>query len=437
MGRAIVTKVGVMLGLAIALFGFVENWLPDQVQSTVLAMNPLDIETHEAPRRNRPPQQVAQHPSLINQNLVAAHTRFGFKVFAELLNQNGVSNITISPSSVAIALSMTYNGASGETQQAMAETLEVQGMSLQQVNQANAVLQETLESADPQVQLAIANSLWSREGIALNPAFLQRNRDFYQAEIDTLNFANSTALSTINGWVNRNTQGRIPQILSRVDQDAVLFLINVIYFKGNWTRAFDRAATIESPFYGLDGTPRPHPLMTQHGQYFYLENEQFQAINLPYGNERFSMYVFLPRPETTLTAFVDSLTAEQWTDWTYEFDSRSGSIQLPRFKLDYGIELSNVLIAIGMSNAFDASRANFSGLSNQRTSISVVQHKTFIEVNEEGTEAAASTAVGISRSAMPIQLPFQMTVNRPFFYTIQDNETGQILFMGTVVDPQV
>ncbi|MBD2460185.1 serpin family protein [Oscillatoria sp. FACHB-1407] len=383
------------------------------------------------------PQRLAQYSyPMVDSDLIDANTRFSFKLFSELIRQNGVGNVTVSPSSVAIALSMTYNGANAETQRAMAQTLEFRGMSLQEVNRANAALRQSLDSADPDVQLAIANSLWCREGITFNADFLRYNRESYQAEVTSLNFASPSALSTINSWVNRNTQGRIPEILSRIDRDALLFLINAIYFKGNWTRAFDRSATVDRPFYLSNGTTKPHPLMSQRGSYLYLETAQFQAISLPYGNERFSMYVFLPRSSSTLTAFVQTLTADNWTEWNYQFASQNGSLQLPRFKLNYGIELSDVLKAIGMANAFDPSRADFSGISNQRTAISFVQHKTFIEVNEEGTEAAASTAVGISRSAAPTRPPFEMIVDRPFFYAIQDNETGQILFMGTVVDPQ-
>ncbi|MDX2215039.1 MAG: serpin family protein [Oculatellaceae cyanobacterium bins.114] len=433
MGQAMFAKIGVIGFTAIAVFGSWASPISKEVQAAVVTVDPGATVT--LPRQ---PRLIAQYASpMVDPDLIAANTRFGFKVFSEILRQNGVGNVTVAPASVAIALSMTYNGASGETQRAMAQTLELQGMSLQQVNQSNAALQQVLEEADPQVQLAIANSLWSRDGITLNPDFLRRNQDFYHAEIATLNFASPTALLTINGWVNRNTQGRIPEILSRIDQDAVLFLINAMYFKGNWTRAFERSATVEQPFHLLNGSSKQHPMMTQRGSYFYLENAQFQAINLPYGNERFSMYIFLPRSGSSLTAFLQTLTADNWAEWNYQFDSQSGSLRLPRFKLNYSIELSNVLKAIGMANAFDSSQANFSGISNQRTSISFVQHKTFIEVNEEGTEATASTAIGVSRSAAPIQPPFQMVVDRPFFYAIQDNETGQVLFMGTVVDPQV
>ena len=374
--------------------------------------------------------------STMNEKLVAANTKFGFKLFSEILKKESNQNIFVSPTSVAIALSMTYNGANGSTQQAIAQTLELQGMSLDEVNQAQLALSQILINPDPKVQLNIANSLWARQGINFKPDFLQRNKDFYQAQITNLNFNSPNATSTINNWVNQNTKGKIPTIIDRISPDAVLYLINAIYFKGSWTDEFPKNATRERPFTLLNGTRKQHPLMSQFGRFRYYENDSFQAISLPYGSGRMSMYVFLPKPNVTLQSFYSTLTPENSEQWIKQFRTRQGSISLPRFKLEYDITLNQTLQALGMGIVFQ-DRANFTGMTSTPVNIDEVKHKTFVEVNEEGTEAAAVTSVGIrATSAMPVDEPFNMVVDRPFFVAIRDNQTGTLLFMGSIVEPK-
>lgn len=421
-GRPLITLIGGMILLGLTL-------------GTAFKLSRQAIA--QSPSPSSPPTMNQIEGSDVNARLVAANTRFGFKLFSQILEQNGEqTNLMVSPTSVAIALTMTYNGASGTTQQAMADALELEGMSLEEINQANAALELALENADPEVQLAIANSLWSREGVSFNPDFLQRNRDFYSAEVASLDFTNPNAIATINNWVSRNTQEKIPEIIREINPNAVLFLINATYFKGNWTTPFNAELTSDRPFTLLDGSQKQHPTMTQSGRYAYLENDQFQAISLPYGeSKRLSMYVFLPRESSDLSAFQQSLTAENWETWMSQFGRQEGAISLPRFKLEYTTQLNDVLEALGMAVAFDADQADFSGMSDGALSISQVQHKTFIEVNEEGTEAAAVTSVEIQTLSAPVA-PFQMSVDRPFFYAIRDNQTGAILFMGTMVEPE-
>ena len=380
---------------------------------------------------------IAAKPKIVvNPKLIEANTRFSFKLFSEVLKQDGKKNVFVSPSSVAIALSMVYNGAKGETQQAIAKALEMQGMSLSEINQANASLKTSLESSDPKVQLTIANSLWVRKGVDFKPEFIQRNQTFYAAEVESLDFANPSAPGQINGWVKKNTQGKISEIVDRIDADQVMFLINAIYFKGKWMTEFDKGRTTNQPFTLANGLQKQHPLMSQKGDYRYYENQQFQAVSLPYGKGRTSLYVFLPKPNSSLAEFQKTLTAENWQTWMKTFGKREGSIRLPRFKMDYEIELKKSLSALGMGIAFDPAKADFSNLSTTSTRIDEVKHKTFVEVNEEGTEAAAVTSIGIRvTSAQVTVAPFSMTVDRPFFCAIRDNKTGEILFMGSISDP--
>jgi serpin B len=381
-----------------------------------------------------PPQKAQSVNPKVNPKIVEANTKFGFKLFSEILKKNGKENVFVSPSSVAIALSMAYNGANGETKKAMAKAMEFQGMTLEEINQAHHNLKSALEQADPKVQLSIANSLWARQDIAFNPSFLDRNTKFYDAKVKSLDFNQSAAADEINGWVKESTRGKIPKIIDRINPNDVMFLINAIYFKGKWTHEFDKGNTETRPFSLANGSKKQLPLMKRQGNYRYTENNQFQAISLPYGDERLSMYVFLPK--TNLAEFQKTLTAQNWQTWMKQFGTREGQIQLPRFKMDYDVELKNALSAIGMGIAFDDD-ADFSGLSKETTKINQVKHKTFVEVNEEGTEAAAVTSIGIVATSARIQEePFKMIVDRPFFCAIRDNQTGEVLFMGSIVNPE-
>ncbi|PMB25312.1 proteinase inhibitor I4 serpin [Fischerella thermalis CCMEE 5198] len=382
-------------------------------------------------------ESLAQKSVLPHTKLILANTKFGFKLFKEVLKQENNENVFISPASVAIALDMTYNGASGSTQQAMAKALELQGLSLQEINSSNAALKQLLANPDPQIQLSIANSLWANQEVKFNPDFIKKNQDFYQAKLTNLNFQDPNSVSTINNWVSESTRGRIDKIIERIEPDQVLFLLNAIYFKGRWTNEFDKQQTVQQPFYLTSGNQKQHPMMSQKGEYKYYENEQFQAASLPYGKDgKFSFYVFLPKKNSNLKSFYENLNAENWEKWISQFSLREGLIRLPRFKMDYEIILNTALTALGMGEAF-TNQADFSQMG-QNLQISEVKHKTFVEVNEEGTEAAAVTSVSVGLSALPPtvnQQPFQMIVDRPFFCAIRDNQTGSILFMGAILDP--
>ncbi|MEH1769438.1 MAG: serpin family protein [Nostoc sp.] len=370
--------------------------------------------------------------------IVESSNKFGFKLFSEVLkNDRGGNNIFISPSSVAIALAMTYNGASGSTQQAMAKTLELQGMNLPEINSSYAaVLKQLLDNPDAKVQLKIANSLWANQDVSFAPDFLKRTQDFYQAKVSNLNFKDAAASNIINNWVKENTNGKINKIVETIEPNQVLFLINAIYFKGNWSNEFDKKETAQYPFYITSGRRKQHPMMSQKGDYKYYESEQFQAVSLPYGKDgKFSFYIFLPKQNSNLKVFYENLNVENWEKWMTQFNKQKGFIRLPRFKTDYEVTLNDALKSLGMEEAF-SNKANFSGMG-KNFAISQVKHKTFIEVNEEGTEAAAATSVGmVATSLRQEPEPFRMIVDRPFFSAIRDNQTGSLLFMGSIIDPQ-
>ncbi|HEY9597860.1 MAG TPA: serpin family protein [Cyanophyceae cyanobacterium] len=429
MNRQKLNRVGAVVAAGIVLAGLLGGLMAHKIDA---------LDSFSRSQKPGESNLIAQSPSQpVDSRLVDANTKFGFKLFSEILKQDSNKNVFVSPASVAIALSMTYNGASGETQQAMAKTLELQGLSLQDINQANNLLKASLENPDPDVQLSIANSLWARKGIEFKQDFLQQNREFYGAKVTELDFTKPNAPGIINNWVKENTRGKIDGIVQELQPEQVLFLINAIYFKGNWTKPFDKSQTADRSFYRADGTEKQHPMMSQSGKYQYYENDTFQAVSLPYGKGRLSFYVFLPKENTSLDALQQQLTLENWQQWLSQFHRRQGSIQLPRFKFDYEIQLNNSLKALGMENAFDASKADFSNMTAASVVINEVKHKTFVEVNEEGTEAAAATSVGMMLTSVQVpEEPFQMIVNRPFFCAIRDNQTGTLLFMGSIREPK-
>lgn len=378
--------------------------------------------------------------TVVDDRIVQANTRFGFKMFGELTKHGADRNIFVSAPSVTIALTMTYNGADSTTRDAMAAALELEGMSLDDVNRANLALKSMLENPDSAVTLSIANSLWARERLPFLPDFLDRNRQFFKAHVSSMNFDDPGAAPTINAWVSDNTHEKIQQIVDApIDPATILFLINAIYFKGAWTYTFDKTRTVDGRFTPLNGAGKMLPFMHQSGTYPYLKEADFQAVSLPYGKGRVSMYIFLPDEGSSLAEFERKLNAESWDQWMAGFGRQEGDIALPRFKLEYEVNLNSVLASMGMGIAFDAQRANFSKMfpisQSRNVFISKVKHKTFVEVNEEGTEAAAVTSVevGITSIREP-QERFNFVVDRPFFLAIRDNKTGTILFMGSIVN---
>lgn len=373
-----------------------------------------------------------------DERLVDANNKFGFKLFSQLWQKNSSQeNIFLSPLSVAIALSMAYNGARGSTQEAMAKTIELHGMSLQEINSAYATLKELLENPDPQVQLTIANSLWVNPEANLQPNFIQSVQELYEAQVIKLHLEDTASVNNINNWVEESTKGKITKIVEQIPADQVLFLINAMHFQGQWSHKFDKSQTTKHPFRLISGAQKQHPMMSQTGEYRYYENDQFQAVSLPYGEDgRIGFYIFLPKQESDLSSFYQNFNFDNWEKWISQFRNRDGFIRLPRFKTDDDVTLNHALQALGMSEAF-SHQANFSGMGTN-VKISEVKHRTFLEVNEEGTEASAATSVGMVPTAFREKPePFRMIVDGPFFCAIRDHQTGSILFMSAITYPQV
>ncbi len=370
-------------------------------------------------------------------HLVESDNRFGLKFFKEIVQEEKDKNVFISPLSVSVALGMTYNGASGTTQDTMQKALELSGLTLEEVNKSYKSLLELLSGLDPKVQFEIANSIWYRQGLSFEKEFINLNKTYFDALVKALDFASPNAPSTINRWVDESTKGKIKEIVRPpISPQMVMFLINAIYFKGIWTYQFDKDKTTDEDFFSPDGSKKPCKMMTQEGEFRYFENSEFQAIDLPYGDGDFSMAIFLPRVQKNLDSLVAQLSQQNWDKWISGFAKRKGTLQLPRFTLEYELKLNDALKALGMGIAFDPLRADFTKLykGTERAFISEVKHKTFVEVNEEGTEAAAVTSVGIALTSVEPS-GFWMRVDRPFLFAIRENQSKALVFIGKMVEP--
>ena len=387
-----------------------------------------------------PTSETTISHTLPHGSLIDANTKFAFHLFAAMRAKQPQENIFISPTSAAMVLAMTYNGAQGTTAAEMARALEVPEMSREEVNEGFQALALHLDllNGDENVNLAIANSLWLREDFPLKEAFRQDTQEFYDAEATELDFTNPGAKDIINGWVKENTEGKIDSIVEQITPRDVLYLINAIYFQGDWTYQFDKNQTTEKPFYLANGKTKQQSMMSRHGEYNYYENDDFQAITLPYGEDRLlEMAIFLPGPNSNLAAFTTQLTPENWELWRSRFSKREGLFQMPRFKLEYEVQLNDALQSLGMKTMFQPGRADLTAMSPSSVYVNRVKHKTFLEVNEEGTEAAGVTSIGIRITSInPREENFTMIVDRPFFCTIIDKETGSILFMGVILEPE-
>ena len=342
------------------------------------------------------------------------------------------SNAFLSPLSAAMALSMALNGANGETWTAMRAALRLDGMQEADIDQGYRALLALLRGLDSRTEMRVANSLWGHSTLPLEAAFTEAGRTFFEAEVATLDFGSPEALTAINGWVDRATSGRIPRLLEEVSPQEVLFLINAIYFKGKWRTAFDVRDTRAAPFRGADGRERVAQLMALKDELRYDETEAYQAVDLLYGNGAFAMTVLLPKAGRSPAQLLAALDPESWSALASRFEERDVALLLPRFRVEYGRKLKEDLAALGMGIAFDAS-ADFSRIADvapDRLYITRVDQKTFVEVNEEGTEAAAATAVGVGRTSAPV--PVEMRVDRPFAFAIRERLSGAVLFLGVM-----
>lgn len=358
------------------------------------------------------------------------NNRFGFKLFLALQRDAPDKNLFISPSSIATAMQMVRQGAVGPTRDALTRVLE---LGREQTDKpAFAPL-----PADAPVALSVANSLWANQRIKLQPGYTARMKQDYAAQVQALDFSSPKSPGVINKWVASRTHNRITDMVSKLSATDALILINAIYFKGTWLRPFEKEATQDAPFHPASGGGKQVKMMHQSGRFDYQEGKGFQAIRLPYKGGQVEMLIFLPDAALGLNGLLSGLDEARWNTWLGGFEMRQGSLGLPRFKIEYEATLNDPLKALGCALAFDPDRADFSAMiaPPDKAFLSEVKHKSFVEVNEEGTEAAAATSARMSLSMAPAGEPFQMIVDRPFLCAIRDTRSGEILFLGAIQTP--
>jgi len=368
--------------------------------------------------------------------LAAANTGFAFDLLRQIVKEQPDANVFISPFSVSTVLQMVGNGTAGGTKAEMQDVLKTAGLPADSLNEACRSLNQSLTSL-PDVTLNLANGIWYQKEVQLKPAFVAENENYFLAELAGVDFSKSKSADAINGWAGKTTHGKIKQVVQYPFPSLTrVILANAIYFKGKWVRPFDKKETKPHAFHLSAGVEKQVPMMWQGGHFSYQDGAGFQAVRLPYAGGRLQMYLFLPDTNSSPAKLLADLDKEGWQNKTLpQFANREGTLMLPRFKLNYDVELNDPLKALGMQRAFTPA-ADFSAMAEEPLYISAVKQKSFVDVNEEGTEAAAVTTVRVATLAImkPIQ-PFEMIVDRPFFFVIEDNQTGSILFMGVVFDP--
>ncbi len=375
--------------------------------------------------------------------LVESSNDFSLNLFSAITNsQPHGTNIFISPLSVSYALGMALNGADGETYDAMAEVLGTAEMPLSQVNQTYRELTQLLTGLDPRVKMQIANSIWYREKFPVYADFVEANQLYFDALVQELDFSRADAADIINSWVNEKSEGKIKEIVDApIPFNIVMYLINAVYFKADWTISFAPEITKERLFFAGQESLLTRDFMHTDTVFSYLENDLFQAIDLPYSKKKFSLTVFLPREDYPIDDLISQLNHDSYAAWLSQFEDKKVSLWLPRFKFRYDILLNDALKALGMEIAFDEGNADFGKMAPLdqilgNLYISRVKHKAFIQVDEVGTEAAAVTSIEIAFTSIGNEEEhFFMDVCRPFIVVIREHGSGAILFMGLIFDP--
>jgi serpin B len=327
---------------------------------------------------------------------------------------------------------MTLNGANGQTYEDMKTTLELNGLSEQEINEAYKSLIDLLLNLDEKVIFELANSIWPREGYPVLPSFMEVNQKYFYSEAKPLDFTRPDAKDIINNWISEKTHGKIENMLDYIPQDAIMYLINAIYFKGTWTYQFDEELTEIQNFYPTLQNPQACQMMKISGNWLYYNDDEIQIADLPYGDSLYSMTVFLPKSSQSIDNFISRLSAETWENYFQDLDYMKGTIMMPKLKLDYKQLLNDMLIEMGMGIAFGGS-ADFSRINGfGNLFISRVIHQSFLQIDEEGTEAAAATIVEIKEYSSLEPTSFTMQVNRPYLIVIRERVNNTILFIGKI-----
>jgi serpin B len=378
------------------------------------------------------PQQIDLTPNQVS--LISSENSFALDIFKNVIaNSDESDNIIISPLSISEALSMTLNGANGATRDSMLAALRMNGLTPEIINSSYKNLSASLLNVDKRVLISVANSVWTEKNFVVKKPFTDILTQSYDAESKSFDITDPQAPGMVNYWIESKTNGLIKNMLDGLDPNTVMLLINAIYFKGKWNSQFDKENTVKESFYKPGGVTSQVPMMKQTSDYKIFNGEGFTIAELPYGQGNFVMDVILPTGNNRIKDIIPLINDNSLNGWLDHLGERKTELTFPKFKYGYKKELASILSDMGMGIAF-SSAANFSNIADIALQISFVLHQAFIETNEEGTEAAAATIVGIVTTAEPIG-PFVLKIDHSFLYIIRETTTNSILFMGRVADP--
>ena len=400
------------------------------IQHLVIAFITISCATGNDPIIQIPKDASPIILSTAQEKRVNQDNEFAFDLLKKTITASGETNVFISPLSVSIALGMAWNGANGQTKTEMETALKMSGMSITEINDYYKIMQSTMPTIDPTTKLNIANSLWYKTGFVVKQDFLKVNADYFGAYVKELDFSKAWAVDTINNWCAKKTNNLIQKPLDQIPSDAVMYLVNAIYFKGIWRKHFETKNTVEANFTNETGNLMKVNMMYQKDTFAYAADDYAQYLDMPYGNKAFSMTVILPNDGKTTNDVLNYLTTNIWNNRLQTMPLKVVEVYMPRFKNENQFSLVDPLKAMGMNLAF-TDLADFSNIADTSLKISKVIHDTYIEVTEEGTVAAAVTIIGIVTSAMPMPEPIPVfKVNKPFLFVIREKSTGVILFIG-------
>ena len=384
---------------------------------------------------NLPDEPIPIELTAVQQELVQADNTFSFDIFKLVMQENSdTENIMISPLSISYALSMTLNGANAATRDSMMKALRYYNINIDDVNNSYKDLTDKLMDIDERVLMEIANSVWIEERLRVKQAFIDDLMEYFEAEAYDFSVGDPDIVDIINKWIEDHTHGKIKEMISELPADIAMLLINAIYFNGKWKYEFDEENTTEMPFYPESGSQVDVPMMNQELTVRADAMDNFIILELPYGQGNYVMDIILPDDGYTTSDIIPLLNQEDWDSWIEGMHDTEIDLYMPRFKYEFKTELKDVLTAMGMGIAFTPFEADFSNISEQDLFISKVLHQSFIETNEEGTEAAAATVVMIELTSVPSG-PVEVRLDKPFIYVIRETSTNTIAFIGKTGNP--
>jgi serine protease inhibitor len=417
--------------------------IPTVVLGAMLAALPA-CESLTGPRPGAPQIELPRALTADERALISAGNTFAFDLLRQVpLEHPDSPNVFLSPLSASMALGMAMNGAAGETWSQMRDALGFAGLDEPAVNRAYHDLIHLLRGLDPKVEFGLANSVWARQGQTFHQDFLDRTRTFFDAHVESLDFEDPASLGIMNGWVEDRTNGRIEELIDEIDPDAIMYLINAVYFNGDWVYEFNEEATRSRKFTRGDGSRVDADMMGMEADLRYFFDNHAQVVELPYGGRAFTAIAALPGEGRTIADLVAGLDAQAWTGWMARLDAAepmAAAVVLPKLELHYDRRLNEDLQALGMRHAFNVDGfADFSRMTPTRLPgevfINRVQQKSFLKVDERGTEAAAATFVEMVRTISTAPTPPAFIFDRPFLFAIREQLTGTVLFMGVIGDP--